>query len=172
MGVNDNVTLERGSMLKLELLKERKALRPNLPVLVLTMNDESLYAEDDDRARQPNILAMSFNACATLPKAPVAPHQNTMRNTHVWKTTTAEGEKREVRAEKFGKRWRLQAKLKHDPSWTYYDEPLMEDLVALRDVLFRKYQRKHLSHDDLAAIEKMITDRGGTWVEADEAEEA
>ena len=88
-----------------------------------------------------------------------------MRNLHVWKTTTSEGEKREVRATKFGKQWRVQAKLKDDPSWTYYDEPLLEDLIELRDVLFRKYQRKHLSWEDLEAVEKMITDRGGTWEE-------
>ena len=94
-----------------------------------------------------------------------------MRNTHVWKTTTAEGEKREVRAEKFGKRWRVPAKVKGDASWTYYDNPPLEDLIELRDVLFRKYQRKHLSYDDLAAVEKMVTDRGGTWEVASEAED-
>src|SRR4051812_12540226 len=65
------------------------------------------------------------------------------RNTHVWKTKTEDGEKREVRAEKFGKRWRLQAKIKGEPQWTYYDDPLLPDLIELRDVLFRKYQRKH-----------------------------
>ena len=93
-----------------------------------------------------------------------------MRNTHVWKTTTEEGEKREVRAEKFGKKWRLQAKLKSEDRWTYYDEPLLSDLIALREVLFRKYQRKHLSFEDVATIEKMITDRGGTWEEPSEEE--
>jgi hypothetical protein len=90
-----------------------------------------------------------------------------MRNLHVWKTTTQDGQKREVRAEKFGKRWRLQAKVKGEENWTYYDDPLVADLVELRDVLFRKYQRKHLSYDDLAAVEKMITDRGGTWEAAE-----
>jgi len=90
------------------------------------------------------------------------------RNTHVWKTTTEDGEKREVRAEKFGKRWRLQAKVKGEENWTYYDDPLLPDLIELRDVLFRKYQRKHLSWEDVDAIEKMITDRGGTWEEAGE----
>jgi hypothetical protein len=88
-----------------------------------------------------------------------------MRNVHVWKTTTEEGEKREVRAEKFGGRWSLQAQIKGEERWTYYDTPLMEDLIALRDVLFRKYQRKHLSWEDLAAVEKLITDAGGTWEE-------
>jgi len=90
------------------------------------------------------------------------------RNTHVWKMTTEDGEKREVRAEKFGKRWRLQAKVKGEENWTYYDDPLLPDLIELRDVLFRKYQRKHLSWEDVDAIEKMITDRGGTWEEAEE----
>ena len=88
-----------------------------------------------------------------------------MRNVHVWKTTNADGEKREVRAEKFGKRWRLQAKVKGEEGWTYYDDPLVADLIELRDVLFRKYQRKHLSWEDLAAVEKLITERGGTWEE-------
>ena len=79
-----------------------------------------------------------------------------MRNLHVWKAKTAEGEKREVRAEKFGKKWRLQAKLKHDEKWTYYDEPLMEDLIELRDVLFRKYQRRRATHEELIGVESWI----------------
>ena len=89
-----------------------------------------------------------------------------MRNVHVWKTTTAEGEKREVRAEKFGGKWRVQAKIKGEENWTYYDVPLVEDLIELRDVLWRKYQRKHLSWEDVAAVEKLIRDAGGTWEEA------
>jgi len=84
-----------------------------------------------------------------------------MRNTHVWKSKTADGEKREVRAEKFGKRWRVQAKLKHEENWTYYDDPLLEDLLALHDVLWRKYQRKHLAWEDVAAVEQLIRNRGG-----------
>lgn len=84
-----------------------------------------------------------------------------MRNSHVWKTETETGEKREVRAEKFGKRWRIQAKCKSDPAWTYYDTPLLADLLELHDVLWRKYQRKHLAYDDIAAIEGMIVDAGG-----------
>jgi len=84
-----------------------------------------------------------------------------MRNVHIWKTTTTDGGKREVRAEKFGGRWRIQAKLKHEESWTYYDDPLLEDLIELRDVLWRKYQRKHLAWEDVAAVEKLIRDRGG-----------
>ena len=88
-----------------------------------------------------------------------------MRNTHVWKHSTEDGEKREVRAEKFGAKWRIQAKLKHDERWTYYEEPELADLIELRRVLWNKYQRKHLAFEDVAAVEKMIEDRGGTWKE-------
>jgi hypothetical protein len=88
-----------------------------------------------------------------------------MRNLHVWKSATEDGERREVRAEKFGGKWRLQAKVKGEENWTYYDVPLLGDLVELRGVLWRKYQRKHLSWEDVAAVEKMIRDRGGTWEE-------
>lgn len=84
------------------------------------------------------------------------------KNIHDWKSTTAEGEKREVRAEKFGKKWRIQVKVKGEERWTYHDSPLLEDLVELREVLWRKYQRKRISHDDLVTIEQLILDRGGT----------
>lgn len=93
-----------------------------------------------------------------------------MRNLHVWKHTTPEGEKREVRAEKFGGKWRIQAKLKHDAGWTYYESPELEDLVELRRILFNKYQRKHLAWEDVAAIEKLILDRGGKWEAEEEGE--
>jgi hypothetical protein len=92
------------------------------------------------------------------------------RNIHVWKHNTEDGEKREVRAEKFGSRWRIQSKLKHDEKWTYYEVPELNDLIELRRVLFNKYQRKHLAYEDVAAVEKLIRDRGGSW-EDDEAPE-
>ena len=82
-----------------------------------------------------------------------------MRNLHVWKTTTEEGAKREVRAEKFGGRWRLRSKTQGDLGWTHHDVPHLADLRELRDVLFRKYQRKRLPYDDLVAVEKMIEER-------------
>ncbi len=67
-----------------------------------------------------------------------------------------------MRAEKFGGRWRIQAKLRDDETWTYYDAPLMDDLLELRHVLWNKYQRKHLAFEDVAAVDKIIRDAGGT----------
>ena len=82
-----------------------------------------------------------------------------MPNEHTWKETTEDGDKREVRATKFGGAWRIQAKLKGEETWTYYDKPRIEDLRELREVLFRKYQRRRASFEELAAVEKMIKER-------------
>ncbi len=79
-----------------------------------------------------------------------------MRNEHTWKETTPEGDRREVRCTKFGGNWRIQSRLKGEEAWTYYDEPLIEDLRELRDVLFRKYQRRRASHEELVAVEAWI----------------
>jgi len=84
-----------------------------------------------------------------------------MHNIHVWKETTEEGEKREVRAVKFGGAWRIQSKLKHDERWTYHEPPLLADLVELHDVLFRKYQRRRAAYEDVVLIEKLIRKMGG-----------
>lgn len=83
------------------------------------------------------------------------------RNVHEWKTTTADGEKREVRAEKFGGHWRLQSRLRGEERWTYHDVPELEDLIELRDVLWRKYQRKRLPHEDVMAVDRLIEERRG-----------
>ncbi len=79
-----------------------------------------------------------------------------MRNEHTWKQTTDEGGRREVRASKFGGKWRIQARLKGEEAWTYYDKPLIEDLRELREVLFRKYQRRRATHEEIVALEAWI----------------
>jgi hypothetical protein len=91
-----------------------------------------------------------------------------MRNVHIWKAVGEDGRKREVRAERFGGRWKFQAQSKGDEHWTYYEAPSMEDLLELRDVLWRKYQRKRLPWDDVATIDQMIRDRGGEVPEGGE----
>ena len=83
------------------------------------------------------------------------------RNYHGWRTTTGDGEKREVRAHKHGGAWRFQSKLKNEEEWTYHDVPLLEDLHELREILWRKYQRKHLSWEDVQDIDRLIRERGG-----------
>ena len=82
-----------------------------------------------------------------------------MRSQHIWKERDAEGRKREVRVTKFGGAWRFQAKYADELEWTYYDRPLLDDLQALKDVVFRKYQRRRASAEDVASIEKLLSQR-------------
>ncbi len=79
-----------------------------------------------------------------------------MRSQHIWTEKDAEGRKREVRVTKFGGVWRFQAKYADETDWTYYERPLLEDLLALKDVVFRKYQRRRASAEDVDYIEKLL----------------
>lgn len=81
-----------------------------------------------------------------------------MRSQHIWTEKDDEGSKREVRATRFGGTWRLQSKRAGDLDWTYYDRPLLNDLLALKDILIRKYQRRRASDDDVASVDKLIAD--------------
>ena len=82
-----------------------------------------------------------------------------MRSQHIWTEKDEEGRKREVRVIKFGGNWKFQAKFKDEGEWTYYDVPLMDDLLALKDVVFRKYQRRRASAEDVESIDKLIEER-------------
>ena len=64
-----------------------------------------------------------------------------------------------MRATKFGGAWRLQARTAGDLDWTYYDRPLLEDLLTLREILERKYQRRRASIEDVASIEQLIQEQ-------------
>ena len=81
-----------------------------------------------------------------------------MRSQHIWTEKDEKGSRREVRATRFGGTWRLQSKTAGDPDWTYYDRPLLNDLLALKKILIRKYQRRRVSNDDVASVKKLITD--------------
>ena len=61
-----------------------------------------------------------------------------------------------MRATRFGGAWRLQAKAAGDLNWTYYERPLLEDLLALKEILARKYQRRRASNEDVVSVEKLI----------------
>jgi len=81
-----------------------------------------------------------------------------MPSQHIWTEKDDEGRKREVRATKFGGKWRVQAKKSDESAWTYYDPPLLVDLVKLKEIIARKYERRRASADDVASIDKLISD--------------
>jgi hypothetical protein len=82
-----------------------------------------------------------------------------MRSQHIWTDRNEDGRKREVRATKFGGAWRFQAKAAGDLDWTYFERPLLEDLLTLKEILVRKYQRRRASAEDVASIEKLIQEQ-------------
>jgi len=82
-----------------------------------------------------------------------------MPSQHIWTDRNEDGKKREVRATKFGGAWRFQAKTAGDLDWTYYECPLWEDLLALREILMRKYHRRRASAEDVASIKKLIQEQ-------------
>jgi hypothetical protein len=83
-----------------------------------------------------------------------------MPSQHIWTDRNqGDGRKHEVRATKFGGAWRFQAKTTGDLDWTYYDRPLLEDLLTLKEILVRKYQRRRASIEDVASIEKLIQEQ-------------
>lgn len=82
-----------------------------------------------------------------------------MRSQHIWTERDEHGSKREVRATRFGGKWRLQAKTAGDLEWTYYERPLLDDLLALQDILERKYQRRRAASEDVASVKKLIADQ-------------
>ena len=81
-----------------------------------------------------------------------------MRSQHIWTEKDGEGRKREVRATKFGGAWRFQSKTAGDMTWTYYDVPLLDDLLRLQDIIARKYRRRRASADDVASVDKLVRD--------------
>jgi len=84
-----------------------------------------------------------------------------MPSQHIWTDRNPHGKRREVRATKFGGAWRCQAKTAGDLEWTYYERPSLEDLLALKEILTRKYQRRRASIEDVASIEKLIQRQRG-----------
>ena len=79
-----------------------------------------------------------------------------MPRQHVWMERTEDGVRREVRATWFGRNWRLQSKRSDEVRWTYHERPLREDLLALQDLIARKYRRRRATIDELSAVEKMV----------------
>lgn len=79
-----------------------------------------------------------------------------MPRQHVWTEREEDGVKREVRATWFGREWRLQSKRADQPSWTYYERPLLPDLLALQDLIERKYRRRRATADELSAVQMLV----------------
>ncbi|PYK80599.1 MAG: hypothetical protein DMF40_06275 [Verrucomicrobia bacterium] len=79
-----------------------------------------------------------------------------MPRQHVWKEREEDGVKREVRASRFGGAWRLQSKRTDEEFWTYYDQPLPADLLALKEIIEKKYRRRRATVEELLSVREMV----------------
>jgi hypothetical protein len=83
-----------------------------------------------------------------------------MPSQHIWTEKDQHGKKREVRATKFGGVWRLQSKTADESDWIYYDSPRLQDLLHLKAIIARKYQRRRASIEDVVSVNKLIEEQG------------
>jgi len=80
---------------------------------------------------------------------------------HEWRDRDEDDAPRRVRARLFGGRWTLHARRPGEPGWTELSPPPLDDLYALRDVLWRKYRRGRVPHEQITALDALIARRGG-----------
>jgi hypothetical protein len=77
---------------------------------------------------------------------------------HEWQEHNPDGAKRVYRAtwDNRAYAWRIEHTLKDEVEWHRIATPDIELLETLRDVLFRKYQRKKLNFKIMEHIDKLI----------------
>jgi hypothetical protein len=79
-----------------------------------------------------------------------------------WTTETADGTKRHVTAEKFGKAWKFSERLKRrGPTiqWVEIPEPALTDWLDLIEALERRYQRDLTPPDQLQHVRRIVRER-------------
>ena len=81
-----------------------------------------------------------------------------MRNRHAWIERGEDGVKQEIEARKEQGRWRLRGKANGGEHWTPINPPSLEQMSTLRDILWRKYQRRRASYEDVALADRMLAE--------------
>jgi hypothetical protein len=81
---------------------------------------------------------------------------------HEWRSRDEEGVVHIIRAEWDSRQWHFRVTTKKDPEWHDVPQPTLEQYEALRDVLFRKYQRKRNSWSFVEDLDKLIAEMRGS----------
>ncbi len=76
---------------------------------------------------------------------------------HEWKEKE-DGTVTWFRASIHAGRWTMERLVEGEEDWTKLDPPPLPELRTLRDVLFRKYQRKRVPYGHVEQIDRMIAD--------------
>jgi len=93
------------------------------------------------------------SASASL--AAIASERKSMKQ-HEWHERTEDGNVRYFRAQHFGSAWTLQSTLRTDAAWIEHDPITLEEWRMIRDVLFRKYQRRRGAWKEVELIDATI----------------
>jgi hypothetical protein len=80
----------------------------------------------------------------------------TKNQVHEWHENRPEGGKRYFRGYYNGRDWRFATTTPEDVDWPDLEKPDLGVWEALRDVLFRKYQRKRLNFRLLDSVDKIL----------------
>ena len=80
----------------------------------------------------------------------------TKNQVHEWHYTVSEGVKRYYRGYWNSREWRFSILDKEVRAWVPVEKPDLDLWEQLRDVLFRKYQRKRLSFSLLDGVDKIL----------------
>lgn len=84
----------------------------------------------------------------------------TKNQTHEWHDRTEEGGKRYMRAHWDSRRWRFQVLEQGAEGWARIEQPGAEEFLALRDVLWRKYQRKRIPFKFIERVDAVLEELG------------
>lgn len=81
---------------------------------------------------------------------------------HEWRDRREDGRLRIVRAQWDSRKWSFTETYKDSPDWQSIATPALEDYEMLRDVLWRKYQRKRVPWRFVEDLDALIGEmRGG-----------
>jgi hypothetical protein len=61
-----------------------------------------------------------------------------------------------------GRDWRFETTGPADPDWLILDHAPLEVWEALREVIFKKYQRKRINYKLMESLDKILADMRGT----------
>jgi hypothetical protein len=92
----------------------------------------------------------------------------TKNQVHEWHEQIDSRTKRYIRGYWDSRNWRFSILSKEEQAWVPVQDPSLELWQSLRDVLFRKYQRKRVPFKFIERVDAMIAEMGGT-VNEDEA---
>lgn len=84
----------------------------------------------------------------------------TKNQIHEWHDRSEDGRRRYVRGYWNSREWTIRVLDKDLEQWVLVEKPSVELWVALRDVLWRKYQRKRLPVKFIQKVDAILEDLG------------